>query len=48
MGLARESGGGFQQRPILAIASRMVLTCPSSACAQAEDTNSSAAANQTI
>src|ERR1700682_566469 len=44
-GLARDAGGGFQQVLNFAITSRMVLTCPGSACAQLDD-SSSAAANQ--
>ncbi len=36
--IGARGGGGFQQRPILAIASRMVLTCRlARPCAQPED-----------
>src|ERR1700687_329215 len=45
MGLACDPGGGFQQAVNLANASRMVLTCPGSACAQADDSRISTAAN---
>src|SRR5665811_1076319 len=47
MGLARDAGGGFQQVPNLAYASRMVLTCCAPAGpAEANSANSPAAANQ--
>src|SRR5260370_40958040 len=45
MGLACDAGGGFQQVLNLANASRMLLTCPGSARAQAEDSRISTAAN---
>src|ERR1700730_6201363 len=48
IGLACDTGGGFQQDPIFANTSRMVLTCPGSAWAQADDSSSSAAAKEVL
>src|SRR3984893_13440782 len=48
IGLACDTGGGFQQDPIFANTSRMVLTCPGSAWAQADDSSSTPAAKEML
>src|SRR6202035_1256803 len=48
IGLACDTGGGFQQDPIFANTSRMVLTCPGSAWAQADESSSSPAAKKML